>query len=379
MKVCIVHHKFRLGGISRVAIEIANGLANLEGTEVTLVSSSEEEGETKSFFEINKKVSTITNYNKRKFIEKARGRLYRYRIKITKEPFKISKCFQSEINDLAEIIESNNFDCVILCTGELTAALPTLKNKLPNIKFIAWQHFSYDILTEKHHSNHHDYFEGLEKADAIVCLTKKDEELFKKHNINTRCIYNPLTIKNKKISELKGKTIVFTGRLEIEPKGIDYLLEVVEMTPDDWQFVIAGEGKDREQIEEIIKHKGISSKVKLVGALEGKCLINHYVEGTLFVSTSRFEGFPLVIAEAMSCGLPIVAFLNHGSSEVLSDGEYGILVEQGNVKQFYNGVNRLMNDKNLRDYYQKKGIERANELKLQNIIPKWVELLEDGV
>lgn len=91
--------------------------------------------------------------------------------------------------------------------------------------------------------------------------------------------------------------------------------------------------------------------------------------------TSRWEGMPLVLAEAMSFGLPIVAFEQSGSSEVLDDGKYGILVENGNVEAMITELLKLVENPELRKIYQRKSLERVQNFKVEILQKQWQNII----
>ncbi len=373
MKVCIVNHDFCLGGVERVAIEIAQGLRSIEGYEVSLINFF---GNHKLFYDTSG-VCVINNKKRRLLMERIQLRCMTDYYKFTnKGTLSLSRCFKRQLKGLISIIEKNLFDCMILCQGILTALIPSLKKRFPQLKIIAWQHNPYDVYTQKVYAPYLDeYLEGLEKADYVVCLTKHDQQYFGQHNEHTTYIYNPVTIQNSEVSDLQSNNIIFTGRLAIEQKGLDYLVDIAEKSPSKWTWLLAGEGRDEKKLKMMIAKKKIGPKVKLLGALRGKYLNNHYVSGSVFISTSRFEGLPLVLLEAMSCGLPIVSFDIPGAREVLDDGECGILVEKYDTNQFSNEVKKLMNDESLRKFYQKKSLMRVKDFSREHIIEEWRSLI----
>ena len=91
--------------------------------------------------------------------------------------------------------------------------------------------------------------------------------------------------------------------------------------------------------------------------------------------TSRFEGFGLVLVEAMSFGLPIVAFEQSGSRYVLDDGNNGILVKNGDVEEMVKQLTRLINDFEERKRYQEKSLERLQNFTLDRISEEWEKIL----
>ena len=373
MKVGIVNRDFSLGGAQRVAIEVAKGLSSNDEYDVDVIAFV---GERQFFYNDIGACNRIENTSKKRIIEKIRHRLSAYHYKFLKKQYKISRMFQNQINGLASIFKKEKYDIVILCQGDLTALIPTLKNQFPSIKFIAWQHNSYDIYMERYHVAYlEEYLMGLRQADEVICLTKQDQQLFRKHNEKAKVIHNPLTISTHEISDLKNNTIVFVSRIDIEQKGLDYLVELVKRSPDDWNYVIAGDGLNIVEFKKLIMENNINNKITLKGALHGEDLVNHYLNGSIFISTSRWEGFGLVITEAMSCGLPVISFDNSGPREIMNDGEYGILINKYDIDHFYSELEKLMKDENLRKIYQQKSIQRASDFSLEIIIKKWMELM----
>ena len=92
--------------------------------------------------------------------------------------------------------------------------------------------------------------------------------------------------------------------------------------------------------------------------------------------TSRWEGMPLVLAEAMSFGLPIIAFNQSGSAEVLGKGKYGILVENGNIDEMVFQLKQLMSNIEMRKEYQNISLQRIQDFDLTKITKTWTRLLE---
>lgn len=379
MKIAIVNHDFSLGGVQRVAIEVAGGLADIEGYDVYLISFS---GNNSFFYKVSEKCTRKINITKRKLSENINFKLSIIRYKRSQKDLQISKIYGSQLRGLLSILEKGKFECVILCQSDLTALIPKIKTRLPIVKTIAWQHNDY-----KTYFTNYDYAKlflpeyvlGLKMADHVVCLTESDEKLFKNHNPKTNFIYNPSTIAPNNVSKLNNNTVVFTGKLALKQKGLDYLLRLIELSPKTWKFKVAGVGPDSNVINKLVKDKKISSKIQFFGALKGDELLNHYLSGDVFVSTSRWEGFGLVVVEAMKCGLPIVAFNNSGPREILAEGKYGILVEKFNVEKMHEEVAKLMNNYKLRKAYQEKSLERVKEFTLSSIIEKWRKILPKKV
>lgn len=374
MKIGIVNKNFSIGGVQRVATEIAKSLSLNIGYEVDLIDFS---GENFFFYKDFGRCKQVSNTAKRTFIEKISWHFKFSRYKIFNIQLHFTSTVKRQIKGLISILKKQKYDIIILCQGDMTALIPLLKKKLPQAKFIAWQHNDYEIYFKKYYVSYLDeYKQGLELADCVVCLTNIYEEKFKRHNYNTVCIHNPITIASGKKSKLDSNKIIFVGRLSIEHKGLDLLLEIVELSSEKWEWLLAGEGNGRAYLESEIKKRKLKSKITLTGALEKNALIKHFQSGAVYVSPSRWEGMSLVIIEAMSFGLPVVAFDIPGTRETLDDGRCGILIEKYDIKKFCEQIENLMSDKALRKHYQFASLERVKDFSLESITLQWKKLIE---
>jgi Glycosyltransferase len=111
--------------------------------------------------------------------------------------------------------------------------------------------------------------------------------------------------------------------------------------------------------------------------LYGKALKKHYLKSSIYLMTSRYEGFGLVLLEAMNFGLPIIAFSQSGSKEILNNGKYGILVSNGDVEAMYEKLLDFINDVNLREEYQQKSIKRVKDFSLDAITKQWEKTINN--
>ncbi|OIK08413.1 hypothetical protein BIV60_26470 [Bacillus sp. MUM 116] len=254
--------------------------------------------------------------------------------------------------------------------------MPILKSELPNIKMVAWQHNEFDVYIKNYYKRFvNDYLLGVKQADLVVCLTSADLIKYKNINNNSTYIYNPVTIQNTNISNLNSKNIIFVGRLILEQKGLDYLINIGKALDNGWRILVAGDGNDEKKFRHLIAKNKLQEKIILKGALKGKELSDLYSSGSIFISTSRWEGFGLVITEAMASGLPIISFKNNGPNEILKSGEYGILIKSNDVNNFTESLKELMEEKEKREYYQQKGLERIQDFKIEIILNKWSKSL----
>jgi glycosyltransferase involved in cell wall biosynthesis len=164
-------------------------------------------------------------------------------------------------------------------------------------------------------------------------------------------------------------------------KGFDLLLQAwakIEKNHSDWQMAIYGDG-NREPYEQQMKELGIDS---------GRCHLNgptadiqkEYVNSSVFVFSSRFEGFGMVLVEAMACGLPVVSFACPcGPKDIVKDGDDGLLVENGNLNALTDSLIRLMGDADLRRRMAANGIKNVQRFSMMHIAERWKGLFESTV
>lgn len=189
------------------------------------------------------------------------------------------------------------------------------------------------------------------KYDKVVLLTKQDLELWGNKD-NMTYIHNPLSFRSDKVSILENRRIIAVGRL-IAQKGFDLLIEsfnFVSQKYPDWTLDIYGEGQDYDLLNGLILKYNLMGKVNIhppVPNIKDKLL-----ESSIFVFPSRYEGFGLVLTEAMECGLPCVAFdCECGPREIIKDKESGFLVSDFDVNEFANKLICLIDDFGKRKHF----------------------------
>ena len=182
----------------------------------------------------------------------------------------------------------------------------------------------------------------LKRLDKFVVLTEEDSNNWTELN-NIVVIPDPLTFSSSSYSSLTEKRVIAVGRY-VYQKGFDLLIQswsIVEKECPDWSLTIIGQG-NRLEYESLIDELQVDrSRCKLMGPTDN--IQDEYMKSSLLVMSSRFEGFGMVLVEAMSCGLPVVSFdCPCGPKDIVRDSEDGILVENGNIKLFASSLSKLM-------------------------------------
>ena len=221
-----------------------------------------------------------------------------------------------------------------------------------------------------------DLTNKLKRLDRFVVLTEKDKEAWVELD-NVYVIPNPLSFILQNVSKLTEKRVIVVGRYCHE-KGYDLLLKawrIVQNSIADWRLEVYGEG-DRSQYDEMISSLNIDRHRCILHGRSSN-IQDEFEKSSLAVCSSKFEGFGLVITEAMSCGLPVVSFdCPWGPRAIIQDGEDGLLVENGNVEKLAEALIMMIQHPEQRKAMADKAIENVQRFKIDQIAEKWKTLFE---
>ena len=222
----------------------------------------------------------------------------------------------------------------------------------------------------------HNLVGHLSKLDKFVVLTEEDKRQWLELN-NIISIPDPLTFYPEQVCSLKNKRVIAVGRY-VYQKGFDLLLKawsMIEKRYPDWELVIFGSG-NREPYECLKNELNIDgSRCHLNGPSSN--IQQEYMDSSIFAFTSRFEGFGMVLVEAMSCGLPVISFdCPCGPHDIITDDEDGLLVQNGNVSAYVHKLSLLMDDASLRQRMSAAGRKNVERFKMEHIGDSWKKLFD---
>ena len=371
MKIIYVNRVFAVwGGFERVWTDKMNALSEIPGNEVCLVTT--DQGDHKVPFPLNKQVRHI-NLDIRFVQQNRHYGLKRYWIY-----YQLIRFFQRKIKTL---IETERPDVLITSASEFVDFLVECKGGVP---LIVESHGTFDRpfhmqeMTITNRIKRYFHNKALSKADRIVALTHGDAEQWKRINPNVSIIPNIVTMNESEIySSCEAKRVIFVGRMDPQ-KGYQYLdaiWRIVEERYPDWRLDIYGEGADlKENIGLIPKGKNVYPHGQTLDILD------KYKESSILVLTSVYEPFGLVMPEAMSCGIPVVAFdCPYGPSEIITDGIDGFLINCYDVEAFADKLCMLMENNALRKKMGQHATQSALRFNKEKIMPQWNNLFESLV
>lgn len=218
--------------------------------------------------------------------------------------------------------------------------------------------------------------ENASKLSALVLLTPQDADDWEGVT-KTYVIANAMHHIPHENSTLTNKQAIMVGRYN-DAKGYDYLTEawaIVHQKHPDWKLNIYGSGELHDKVERWIRDKRLENSMIMHEPTNQ--IMEKYLESSICVLSSIYEGFSLVIMEAMSCGVPCVSFdTPFGPRNIIKDGEDGILVEYLNSQALANNICKLIEDENLRKKLGSKAKENIKRFSQDEIMGRWIELFK---
>lgn len=378
MKIVYIYHSFIFkGGIERVFCDKMNYLAQNTSYDVTFITF--EQGNHPFAYKLNDRIKVVDincrfaelwNYNiiKRNILNFILRR-------------KLKKC-------LTATLKKESPDIVISTTEDIKYNYCIFN--LP-YRFIVESHVHMKEIikssTKKQffiHSISKIFFKWklskINKCKLLVALTDADKRDWSKViNSDIIIIPNILTFYPDKITDYskRSKRILCVGRLT-KQKGFDLMIKVWAKIADkhkDWKVDIYGDGELNNTLNGLIKNYCLDESITIHPATNH--IYDEYMDSSIFAFSSRFEGFGLVLIEAMSCGVPCISFdCPHGPSEIITNGRNGLLVQNGNIDEFANSLDSMINNYEQRKFMSINARIDSQKYKRENIMPQWIELFE---
>lgn len=379
MRIIICTHGLHMsGGMERVITNKANYLAQKYNYEVVILTYEKSE---EQFFKLDSKVKVINlgidylkvSDNKNIFIRKIKN-IYKFK-KHQKRFEEIVKRLNPDIITTWERISSS------ICINSDIKCKKIIECHVDKKNFIDVErkNLIYKILDRYRNKKEKD---NIGKWDKLIVLTNEGKlEWEKEKNIkNIEVIPNFLSFYPLKTSECKNKTIISVGRLELQ-KGYDELIEVwnkLFQKYSDWKLEIYGEGSLKKELQEKIDKLGMTNSLLLKGV--DKNIMDKYLKSSIYVMSSRYEGFGMVLVEAMACGLPVISFdCPCGPKDIIKDGEDGFLIRNRDLNEMANKLEFLIKNEEKRKNMGEKAHQNIARYSKDKVMLQWKNLFEELV
>ncbi len=384
----IVDSIFSIGGVQRVTAVIAKELAKeYDVTILTFDKADKKDTTLYGLCEANIHYQFITYPTtsgiKRKICKLWSGIYLKLQLQSKWSSNLYAKSsFPSELRKaLLSKLEQDEFDVVIGVHAPLAARLATVRDNLPKAALIGWLHNSYEALFgENSHyyigtKRRRHYIYQFRKLDDVVVLCQDDANHFNEFDkaFTPKVIYNPITLTPGKPSFGNSKRFLTIGRLTPLHKGIDILIEAFYLFSKkntDWQLDVVGEGNEEHKFRSLITQYHLENRITIHPFTNE--IQKYYSQAQIYVLSSRWEGMPLVLVEAMSHGLPVITSDLPVCKEIL--GDFSLYFKNGNIEDL---AQRLEDATHL-DWQKKskEALKIAKRFDIKKIIEQWKQLIE---
>ena len=249
----------------------------------------------------------------------------------------------------------------------------TTKEHLRNFHLLEQRGWLFRLLVKRWRKQQ---MKSIQKLQALVLLTRQDADDWA-GTTRTCVIPNSLPFYPEERSTCEAKQAIMVGRYN-DAKGYDYLIDawaIVNRKHPDWKLNVYGSGEMHDDVRRWIDERGLQDTIIMNEPTDD--IMHRYLESSLCVVSSVFEGFSMVLLEAMACGLPVVSFdCPWGPRNIIRDGEDGLLVDYLNTQALADTICRVIEDKELRlrlGSNAKKNIARYAK---ENVMKQWTDLFE---
>lgn len=354
------------GGIERILVDKMNYLSEMSDMEVYMLTT--DQGTHPFTYMLNKKVQ----------VEDLSICFYRqYQYGFFRRLFVRRQMVWRYKQLLADKIKTIRPDIVVCTTADMISIVGKVKGAIPLVvesHSICCRTINYGRNYLHKVINRFFFLRSLKKADAVVALTQGDAKEWKKFHPLVVVIPNMVHLSQGIVSKSISRNVLFVGRFDYQ-KRVQEAIRIWSMIRPkypDWVLDIYGEGELQKDIEDAAKRVGgISVNPPTT------FIFDCYQKSSILISTSLFEPFGLVIPEAMSCGLPVVAYdCKYGPADIITDGVDGFLIKHDDTCAFVEKLSLLMSNQELRHRMGEAGRRAVIRYNSSQIMPQWINLFQ---
>jgi len=366
-----IHSVCNPGGMERVLLNKVTYLVRNLGWDITVVTT-DQKGKA-PFYPFPKEVRMIDldiNYsddNSKNVFRKITGYLYRK---------------QLHRKRLSTLLEKEKADIVISLYPSESSFIPDIKDgskkvlELHYCKFFRLQYGRIGLLgmIDKWRTRQDEKI--VSRFDKFVVLTNEDRGYWGNLR-NIEVIPNAAMLVSNGYSDAQNKRVIAVGRLDYQ-KGFDRLIRAWRIVQQneafhEWSLDIFGQGEWKEMLQQMIDEAGLQDSMRINQPT--KQIGNEYVRSSILVMSSHYEGFPMVMIEAMACGLPVVSFdYKCGPKDIIRHGENGLLVHDGDIEGLAAAMMKLMDDEAYRKHLSDNAKKIISTYSEETVMNRWIAL-----
>ena len=389
MKICIwVTKIFDLGGTKRVVTLLANELVKEHDVTIMVYQDRFREDRTMYHMSEDIKVDFIDNDA---FVDRHWTPAFgaRFVIKKLNENYGIfnKKCFNHILGDAlfpkktrdrwVEYLNQQDYD-IIITTAALSLRLGMIAPRL-NAKTIGWQHNCYSgyvdvpkVVFWKQECLLQEYLPQLDRYIVLSDYDKRDYQKFL--GIDTEVKINPRSFVSEKKCNPDAKRFLMATRF-VYAKGLDLMMQSFDefcKQDDEWELDIIGDGELWDEILAEARKRHVDKRVHFIGYTNEP--EKYYLNSSVFLLPSRWEGWPMVIMEAFEFGLPVIAYHMGAMDLIIDDQKTGFLPEAFDTHKFTEAMLKLAHDDELRHQMHRNAIEKSADFNIDKAVVAWNDL-----
>ena len=246
---------------------------------------------------------------------------------------------------------------------------------------------SVKIAQEHHyHNNNKRYINILKNKyyniDYLFALTKTLEDDYKKFLIKNKhtkvvLVPNMLYYIPSKQSKLDKKNIITISRLDYGKRNDDIIKAFSKIKEKNWKLYIIGDGKEFNNLNKLINDLNMNDRIILTGYKNKEEIEEYMLKSSLFLMASETEGLPMVLLEAMSYGIPCIAYeVASGVNDIIDNNKNGYIIKNRNEEEYIEKIEKVINDSKLRNELGIEAKNKANEFSKEKIVNIWKKILK---
>lgn len=374
-KISILSIQMGYGGIEKSIVSLANILCKKYKVEIACTYRMYDD----PVFDLDERVTVkylIENRkpNRREFHYYLKKKRF---IKAFKEGLKGIKTLYLKRKTMIDYIKSTDSKVIISTRDIYNRWLGDFAK--PRVKKIGWEH--------NHHHNNKLYalnvIRSSRKLDYLVLVSKDLNRFYKREmrNYPCKCVCIPNVIEKMpgRLAKLENKKLISVGRLSKEKGYLDLLKiysQVMKKYPD-WTLDIVGDGAEKEKLEKFIENNKLENNVTLHGFRNRDYIDKLFKESSIYLMTSHTESFGIVLIEAMSHGVPCIAFSSaEGAKEIIQSGKNGYLIKNRNHNAMVKKITDLIKNEDMRKEIGKAARHSVKKYTTEVVENKWYKLIE---
>lgn len=377
-KIAILSLHLGYGGVEKAIVSLANSLAKTQKYDIEIVSIYKLYE--KPAFDINEEVKVTyllpsrLNPNRKEWKEALHNLKL---IQLGKESLKSLNILYKRRKNMVNYIKNTKAD-VIISTRVFLNELLSEYGRDDTLK-IGWEHNHYH--DDMKYAT--DVIRSAKNLDYFVLVSNGLQKFYHKkmRSYKCKCVYIPNAIESipKTKSPLTSEHLISVGRLSKEKGYLDLLKIYLDLKNKKcrWHLDVVGDGSERKKLEDFIKNNNLENDVTLHGFKNSKEIEKLMQKSSIYVMTSYTESFGIVLLEAMSNGLPCIAFDSaEGAKEVITSGRDGYLIKHRNFKAMEKKILDLTKDIEARKELGKNGRRKVKGYISDNICSSWEKIIE---